>query len=160
MLRRIGEGTTIATADIPGPAFPMRKRREPHTQAYNIFCGVSITRHFKSWSLFGIILGLLSDQRRDRRKTFHTHVLDLCKRILDDEKALMARIKAKIVTNTGNIIKISKELLLTVEVEDVDNLALLDPDALLQERVDELEQIKKERIENLRELQEKDEKTF
>ena len=50
----------------------------------------------------------------------------------------------------------SEELCVTVE-DGVDNLALLDLDALLQERVDKLEQIKTERIENLRELQEKDE---
>ncbi|XP_068244922.1 protein regulator of cytokinesis 1-like isoform X2 [Palaemon carinicauda] len=101
-------------------------------------------------------LGLLDDQRRDRREAFHTHILNLCQRILDDEKALRARINSRIVANTQNIIKLSEELCVTPE-EEVDGLPLLDLDALLQERIDKLEQIKEERLENLKELQEKDE---
>ncbi|XP_066985836.1 protein regulator of cytokinesis 1-like isoform X2 [Macrobrachium rosenbergii] len=102
-------------------------------------------------------LGLLDDQRRDRREAFHNHILNLCQRILDDEKALRARINNRIVSNTQKIIKLSEELCVTPPEDGVDGLALLDLDALLQERLDKLEQTKEERLETLKELQEKDE---
>ncbi|KAK7068332.1 hypothetical protein SK128_009102 [Halocaridina rubra] len=101
-------------------------------------------------------LGLTEDQRLDRRYVFHTHIQNLCERILDDEKSLRTRISDRIMSNTQDIIKLCEELCVTPE-DEVDGLTLLELDALLQERIDKLQQTKDERIETLRDLQEKDE---
>ncbi|XP_045107044.1 protein regulator of cytokinesis 1-like isoform X3 [Portunus trituberculatus] len=73
-----------------------------------------------------------------------------------DERALKSRIVNQIEHNTIEIVKLCQELL--IEPEDaVDGLTLLDLDAVMQERLEKLQQTKKERQETLRNLQEKDE---
>ncbi|XP_071550487.1 protein regulator of cytokinesis 1-like isoform X2 [Panulirus ornatus] len=101
-------------------------------------------------------IGLTEDQREDRRRHFYGHIVNLCEKIIDDETALKTRITNKIERNTRDILKLYEELCVDPE-ESVEGLTLLELDALLQERVERLQQTKNERLENLRHLQEKDE---
>ncbi|XP_045107043.1 protein regulator of cytokinesis 1-like isoform X2 [Portunus trituberculatus] len=101
-------------------------------------------------------LGLSEDQRRDRKRIFYGHISNLLEKIYMDERALKSRIVNQIEHNTIEIVKLCQELL--IEPEDaVDGLTLLDLDAVMQERLEKLQQTKKERQETLRNLQEKDE---
>ncbi|MPC16154.1 Protein regulator of cytokinesis 1 [Portunus trituberculatus] len=120
-------------------------------------------------------LGLSEDQRRDRKRIFYGHISVSCLQVFEcpfvcmrksywnllekiymDERALKSRIVNQIEHNTIEIVKLCQELL--IEPEDaVDGLTLLDLDAVMQERLEKLQQTKKERQETLRNLQEKDE---
>lgn len=101
-------------------------------------------------------LGLSEDQRSDRKRIFYGHIENLLEKILVDERALKSRIVNQIQHNTIEIVKLCQELV--IEPEDaVDGLTLLDLDAVMQERLEKLQQTKRERQETLRNLQEKDE---
>ncbi|XP_063884507.1 protein regulator of cytokinesis 1-like isoform X2 [Scylla paramamosain] len=101
-------------------------------------------------------LGLSEDQRSDRKRIFYGHIASLLEKILVDERALKSRIVNQIEHNTIEIVKLCQELLIEPE-EAVDGLTLLDLDAVMQERLEKLQQTKAERQETLRNLQEKDE---
>ncbi|XP_045624638.2 protein regulator of cytokinesis 1 isoform X2 [Procambarus clarkii] len=101
-------------------------------------------------------IGLTEEQREDRRRHFYGHVANLCDKIIDDETALKTRITKNIDRNTREIVKLYEELCVEPE-EAAEGITLLDLDALMQERVEKLQQLKEERQEELRNLQEKDE---
>ncbi|XP_053650951.1 protein regulator of cytokinesis 1 isoform X2 [Cherax quadricarinatus] len=101
-------------------------------------------------------IGLTEDQREDRRRHFYGHIANLCDKIIDDEMALKIRITNNIDRNTRHILKLSEELCVESE-ESVDGLTLLELDAMMQERMEKLQQLKDERQETLKHLQEKDE---
>lgn len=101
-------------------------------------------------------LGLTEEQRVDRKSIFYGHIANLLEKILVDERALKARIIKQIEHNTIKILKLCEELVLEPE-EAVEGLTLLDLDAVLQERLEKLQQTKAQRQEELAHLQEKDE---
>ncbi|XP_042884574.1 protein regulator of cytokinesis 1-like isoform X2 [Penaeus japonicus] len=101
-------------------------------------------------------IGLNEEQRRERRHHFNGHIVNLCEKIIDDETALKTRITNNIERNTQEILKLSEGLGIVPE-DAVEGLTLLDLDTFLQERVDQLQQLKEQRLDTLKLLQEKDE---
>ncbi|XP_037802127.1 protein regulator of cytokinesis 1-like [Penaeus monodon] len=101
-------------------------------------------------------IGLNEEQRKERRHHFNGHIVNLCEKIIDDETALKTRITNNIERNTQEILKLSEGLGVVPE-DAVDGLTLLELDTLLQERVDHLLQLKEQRVDTLKLLQEKDE---
>ncbi|XP_042243618.1 protein regulator of cytokinesis 1-like isoform X2 [Homarus americanus] len=96
------------------------------------------------------------EQREIRRGHFFGHIANLCDKVVDGERALKNQLTNSIEQNTRDVLKLCEELCMKPE-EDVEGLTLLELDALMQERVEKLQQIMNERLETLRHLQEKDE---
>ncbi|KAG7157017.1 regulator of cytokinesis 1-like 1 [Homarus americanus] len=101
-------------------------------------------------------IGMPDEQREIRRGHFFGHIANLCDKVVDGERALKNQLTNSIEQNTRDVLKLCEELCMKPE-EDVEGLTLLELDALMQERVEKLQQIMNERLETLRHLQEKDE---